>query len=321
MELDRTEIIIRKRDSLELMDLSLLVLKRHLVRIAIAGAVYGLPLMVLNILLVNWMISEDAILAAENIGSADTVVLWRYTAHLTILTTMVFPIASFPITLFLGAQIFFLPNTLRDLLGHLRSLSLKMFLILGVFRLGLLAIIVELLIREQYQFEPWEALFLFIAFPICMIIRTFWPFAPEIIGLERCPLRAQEKDQVTYAKRRNSLHGPLQGDLMTRMIAAIIFGALLLLMIVGTALFIKAILSGDWSWNWLFSYLVLPLSLWLVGIFLAVYRYLSYIDSRIRLEGWEIELRLRAEANRLENGEHAIVETGAAAVAASGANP
>jgi hypothetical protein len=44
----------------------------------------------------------------------------------------------------------------------------------------------------------------------------------------------------------------------------------------------------------------LPLSAWLVAGYLAVVRFLQYLDLRIRREGWEIELQLRAEAARLQ---------------------
>ena len=42
-----------------------------------------------------------------------------------------------------------------------------------------------------------------------------------------------------------------------------------------------------------------PLSMWATATFLAVVRFLSYLDVRIRQEGWEVELRLRAEGARL----------------------
>lgn len=307
MELDRTEIVIRKRNSLELLDLSLLVVKRHFAKLALAGAIFGLPLMVLNLFLVGWMISEDSALAAENTVAPDAVVWWRFVSHLCILTTMQFPIASFPVTLLLGAQIFFLPISMKELFHHLRSLSGQVLSILGIVRLGFLGILVEMLIRWETQLGAWESIFLFFVFPVCLIFRTFWPFAPEIIGLERCPLMVKDSEQISYAKRRSNLHGPLQGDLLNRMLAAVFFGALLLVMTVGTILFVKAIITGDWGWNWFFSFIFLPLGLFVVGIFLAVFRYLSYIDSRIRLEGWEIELRLRAEAMRLKEHEQPSV--------------
>jgi hypothetical protein len=43
----------------------------------------------------------------------------------------------------------------------------------------------------------------------------------------------------------------------------------------------------------------MPLALWMVIGLMTVARYLSYLDLRIRREGWEIELKMRAEAGRL----------------------
>jgi hypothetical protein len=44
---------------------------------------------------------------------------------------------------------------------------------------------------------------------------------------------------------------------------------------------------------------IYPLSLWMVAGFMTVVRFLGYLDLRIRHEGWETELLLRAEASRL----------------------
>ena len=48
----------------------------------------------------------------------------------------------------------------------------------------------------------------------------------------------------------------------------------------------------------MFIYL-LPLTMWLVAGYLSVVRFLSYLDLRIRHEGWEVELRMRAEGAQL----------------------
>ena len=42
------------------------------------------------------------------------------------------------------------------------------------------------------------------------------------------------------------------------------------------------------------------LPIWLVTAFFAVARFLAYIDQRIRLEGWEVELRLRAVGEAMQ---------------------
>ncbi len=57
----------------------------------------------------------------------------------------------------------------------------------------------------------------------------------------------------------------------------------------------RAHIRADW---WLPA-VEFPLALWLVIGFAAVARFLSYLDVRIRREGWEVELTLRAEAARL----------------------
>ena len=41
------------------------------------------------------------------------------------------------------------------------------------------------------------------------------------------------------------------------------------------------------------------MSLWIVVGFFTVTRFLSYLDLRIRREGWEVELLMRAERDRL----------------------
>ncbi len=41
-----------------------------------------------------------------------------------------------------------------------------------------------------------------------------------------------------------------------------------------------------------------PLALWLVAGASVIIRLLNYLDTRIRLEGWEVELSVRAESLR-----------------------
>jgi hypothetical protein len=43
----------------------------------------------------------------------------------------------------------------------------------------------------------------------------------------------------------------------------------------------------------------LQAAFWLVTVYFTVARFLSYLDVRIRNEGWEVELLLRAERARL----------------------
>ena len=52
---------------------------------------------------------------------------------------------------------------------------------------------------------------------------------------------------------------------------------------------------GDW-----FLRLAIPAIMWFVVVFMHVVRFLTYLDTRIRREGWEVELKVRAAAARWE---------------------
>jgi len=56
-----------------------------------------------------------------------------------------------------------------------------------------------------------------------------------------------------------------------------------------------------------------PLSLWCVAGISVIIRILNYLDTRIRLEGWEVELSVRAEALR-QFGSDEQINTAATAV-------
>ena len=300
MQLDRTEIVIRARSALELLDLSLLVLKKHAVQIAVTSALLGLPLLVLDVICVAWMLGEDTLLVAERMDDPLGAMRWRHSAHLIALFVMQFPLISLPTTVFLGNQIFYEPMPIRKLLRRLWPIAGRSVLVLGILRLGLAGLVLELFVNADVAFD-WliEFWLLFGLAAVGIIFRAGWPFAPEIIGLELCPLRSHQADQISYAARSRNLHRLLMTDHVARFIGAASFSSLLFLTLISGQLFIMGASTGDWQWNWWFDHVSLPLTMWFVGLFMAVFRFLSYLDSRIRLEGWEIELRLKAEAARM----------------------
>ena len=64
--------------------------------------------------------------------------------------------------------------------------------------------------------------------------------------------------------------------------------------------FLGGLLADDWQLGEIVYTLYYPLALWLVMGFFAVVRFLGYLDLRIRREGWEVELMMRAEGAQLE---------------------
>ncbi len=302
MQLDKTEIVIRQRSALELLDLSLLVLRKHFGPIWKSSAVLGVPLLVVDVLAVAWMLNEDSYLAAENLSEPLTAMRWRHSFHVCLLYVCQFPLISLPTTVFLGNQIFFEQMSPSKLLRRLKPIALRCILVLGLLRLGLISLVAEFWIERSVAFD-WAAEFwLVIGISFAAVtIRAGWPFAPEILGLELCPLRSSRGGEITYAQRSRGLHKLLMSEHVGRFMASAFFAILLTVALLGVLLFIKGVGTGSWAWNAWFDHLLFPLCMWLVGLFMAVFRFLSYLDSRIRLEGWEIELRLRAEATRLAN--------------------
>ena len=45
---------------------------------------------------------------------------------------------------------------------------------------------------------------------------------------------------------------------------------------------------------------IFPSACWLAVLYTSVVRFLNYLDTRIMLEGWEAELKIRSEAYKLE---------------------
>ncbi len=98
MQLDRTEIVIRGRSTLELLDLSLMVIRRYWWQLVSSSALVGLPLMAINVLLVGWMLTQQGRYALSDLEEADWAVQNRYLLHLIGLWFLEFPLASLPAT-------------------------------------------------------------------------------------------------------------------------------------------------------------------------------------------------------------------------------
>jgi len=125
-----------------------------------------------------------------------------------------------------------------------------------------------------------------------------WPYLTHVILLERNPLVARDPRQKSTRKRAAELHAGLGGELFGRAMLSLLLGTGLLLSIWLSAFAASWLLLGELEWNTSMLVLWFPLALWLVVGYFAVVRFLSYLDLRIRREGWEVELILRAEATR-----------------------
>jgi hypothetical protein len=119
-----------------------------------------------------------------------------------------------------------------------------------------------------------------------------WSYLNELILLEHNPRKS----------RGRALHEGPEHDVVARWFGLAIVGGALLGSLWFSIYLIRVPLLGLWEGDFdrpMYT-LYFPLALWIVVGFFTVVRLLSYLDLRIRREGWEVELVMRAERKRLE---------------------
>lgn len=263
MQLDQTRIAIRERNFGEILGLALQVVRARAGWLLLAFLIGVTPLAVLNTLLL------DDVLEYE---------LWEevppgYWFLTFLLVALEAPFATAIITIYLGKMTFSSDVRFRScLVDFVRSLP-QLLLLQGVMRALLL--------------------------PVLLAPYWMWPYLGELVLLERNPQFAGRRRRLTTLRRSRNLHAYNGGELFGRWLLALMAGGVLWLALAGGAEVLIAQLSG-WEVTSTARHLyVYPICLWLVVGWMAVVRFLSYLDLRIRREGWEVELLMRAEALRL----------------------
>lgn len=270
MNFDATQIAIRERNFAEIMDLALQVCRKHAGPLLLATLVGVAPWALLNWLLLGELLSDT---------------LWNnpglYFFWMLMLVALEAPIATAPITLYLGQVTFAGQGDAgRIATDYFRSLP-QMLWSQGVIR----AICAALLI---------------VGF---LLPYASWPYLSELILLERNPLFAKKSangaSTMTTRKRSKTIHKNSGGDLFTRWITSASIGAMLVgVTIGGVNTLAESLFSAQISTTQNLA-ITFPVVLWLVTAYFAVVRFLAYLDLRIRREGWEVELTMRAEAARM----------------------
>ena len=143
-----------------------------------------------------------------------------------------------------------------------------------------------------------EVLLLLLLVGYASAVRAVRPFINEIVLLERNPLTSHSQHVTTVGRRSQMLHGG-GGQSLFRWLSSCVLGVLLTMSVYGTMYFVASVARADWSQGALLIRYLMPLAMWIVAGFFTVFRFLSYLDARIRQEGWEVELHLRAEAARM----------------------
>lgn len=276
MQFDKTRIAIRERSFLDILDLALQVIREHARPLALWLAAGIVPFALLNTLLLGGLVESTLELEvtydfAEMVGG-----LALFVVLLGMLVVLEIPLATSLATLYLGKALFEEAPAARQIVGDL-SRSLPQLLLFQVFLRSLTIPFVV----------TW-----FIPFAV-------WPYLNEVILLERNPLRRRRAGAMSTFARSSNLHSAGSGEQFGRWLASAIFGICWVLVLWLALYVLRTYLTGLQEHDWALYMVYLQLAIWIVVGYFTVVRFLSYLDTRIKTEGWEVELRLRAEAARL----------------------
>jgi hypothetical protein len=263
MQLDQARIAIHERSWSDNLDLALHVITRHAAPLALWALAGVLPLALVNDALVSATVDDF------QEGAFASGAYW-----LVLLVMIEAPLATAFVTVFLGRALFTDSPRAAEVARD-TSASLPQVLLLGVLpRIALIPLLVT-----------W------------MLPFGIWPYLNEVILLERNPLQGRP-GQLSTLRRSRLLHAGGSGEFMLQGVLAMCIAGLLIFAIYFTEEFLIQNLFGlesDMAVQWI----ELQIALWLVVVYFTVVRFLNYLGQRIRHEGWEVELFLRAEREHL----------------------
>lgn len=287
MQLDNTRVTIREREFIDLLDLSLRLIRAEFWPWLLASAVGIVPFAAFNywILLhwpdeLSWFSPSDAARTQIYLFRMATLMLWEV------------PLAAAPVTIYFGRSMFFDDPSPRRVLESLWH---------GLPQMVFFQVVLRGLFFLPAVLGP-GTIPLLLLWPVPIFL---WPYLSEVILLERNPLLGS-RGRLTTRRRAEALHSGSRGNLFARwMVAIFVAGGL------GAGLslllwYIRESFGGKSELDVQFWTVLVPSGFWIVAAYFAVVRYLSYLDLRIRREGWEVELRIRAAATRLFSEPSAI---------------
>lgn len=297
MQLDQTHVKIRLRTMAEIGDLALIMVRRYPAVLTVGFALGAIFWALLDLLVLAWIPLTESFY-----GLDDEEAVWeiiRYLAWMGLLVMLQAPVAGVLSTLYLGLAVFEQRPTWASVRAEAKRGFTRWFWKLGIVRFAFPPVILLALRWGQPASGFWDAFVPLVILLWVSLVRASRPFVPEILLLEQCPLRSKSNEVITASRRSKSLHRPLSGDLSGRFISVSVVLIVLMISIGYSLIWVRGISVGRWDVMNLFVLLVIyPLSLWCVAGISVMVRLLNYLDCRIRLEGWEVELAVRAEAMR-----------------------
>lgn len=272
MQLDQARLQIRPRNYLDILDFTIVVLRKHWLVLTLSAAVGVAPAILLNTYLIGQQEGAEAFFAY------------------TYLMVIEAPFVLAGLTLVLG-QVTFEPEvSFRRLLKDVRRSLVQLFVYQTLYR---------------------TLLYILFLVPL-IVVPLRRKFTNEIILLEQNGIRKT-------ARRLASFHNVHSDRTASSAIVSGIFGVFMAVCLCHGLSSLANMLSYQPKVEWTFEesefgdelatlmYQAFPIydweaqvAVWLTLAFLTVARFLLYLDCRMRAEGWDIELKLRAAGERIK---------------------
>jgi len=286
MQFDQTSIAIRERSTLEVFDLAANVLVRHLQPIMVLLFLNAMPFVILDYYLINWM--TDVSFSVE-LSTA------YYAAMLALIVSQA-QLGTCLITIFMGRVMFLdeysVGAVLRQFLKRLPYFLYSQ----GILRLAFFAVLLAMFTSpkdtEAAHIVAWLGLPAIAT--LGLLIRAIRPFVPEVIYLEQTALKSKN-DLPSLGLRSSNLHTLAAGSITMQFLSMALFAPLLLLAVHSVFVMADSMFSIRANSEISLQPFYILAAGWLVAGFLAVVRFLLYIDVRIRQEGWAVDLKFRSE--------------------------
>ena len=294
MQLDRTFIGIRQRSPFEIWDLTLQVVRRHLGPLCTLFLIGAIPWMIINHLLTMWMVSEDFY---------EDHAYYFYWVNACLVVSQA-QIGTFWIAHYLGQAMFKANPSVKDTISAVKILKNKFYFgwlhLMNRLVIPILGLTSLLLLTED---EPVLALVSILLVPgllfVALIVRGRTPYLSEILLLEEAPRTSDSPHVQSYSTRSSNLLGAPGADFFLKFSLAGMIGVALSLAIYESFCLLDSVLGLQSMANRNFNFIYWQISMWITAALIAVNRFLSYIDLRIRTEGWAVRLRLMAEEKRI----------------------
>lgn len=286
MRFDKTFIAIRDRSTLEIFDLSLHVMVDHFRPLFWLLVIGASPWILFDYWLIGWL--TDSIYPVANF-------YWL----MMLLVVNQAQVGTTFMTHYLGQAMFEgRPGIWATVRGVFKTTPYFLW-IHGVIRMVIPVILLGLALGTD-QIETFAFICFFITAFVFVgsLVRAFRPFVSEILLLERTPISKKDEKTIYFARRSQSLHGS-GSDLFGRAITSAIFALLLGISCFSAFVTVDSVLLISNGSTFSLQPYYWIIALWMVAGFIAITRFLSYIDVRIRQEGWAVELRMRAEGQKL----------------------